>query len=661
MEPFAPAVDGYVDVADGLSTYLQDRAVDYFDSDREKKRAFESPSDFGAHRESVRETLLDAIGGLPNHPDDLDAETTSVVEQSGYTVETVVFESLPDFRVTANCYVPAGDGPHPGVLFLCGHASDAKADADNQRACIELARNGVAVLIVDPIGQAERRQYVDRETGESFVGAKSAGGVFEHSYAGQKCFYAGASLMRWLLHDDRCALTYLCERPEVDADRICVTGTSGGGIQTALLALVDDRMAATALACSVTMREEWLPTGKRVDGEQVIVDAIPSGLDYDDHVTAAAPKPVFVGAAASDQYFPIEGAHTAVERARRVYDLYDDAGGVEFTVADEQHCSIYQLGDDIFEWICETLDADPYNPVDEHSLLGEEALSCTPEGNVLVSDGEERTIDDLIREYVETTAPVTGDETDPGAVDSDPETIRERVIETLGLDREDCTLHPRFVVNGEVDGLDVTRLFFKTERDPDVVCTGVLVSDPDAQTETPAVVCYEEGTEELPERSDEVANLAAAYGTVLVFDPRGVGAVRNREIPIPTWHDGYHRLYGTEFKLGYDALFLGESLFGMRVYDILRACEFLRAETECETVSLVGKDTGAYHALYTAVLDDSVDSVDLHGLGPSFREMATSRRYEYESRLTAFDVLDCDVPHCLDALADDGVSADKSA
>jgi dienelactone hydrolase len=653
MEPFAPAVDGYVDVADGLSTYLQDRAAHHFERDRHEKQAFESPDDFEAHRKDLREALLEAIGGLPDHPDDLAAETTGVVEQSGYTVESVVFESLPNVTVTANCYLPAGDGPHPGVLFLCGHASDAKADTDNQRACIELARNGVAVLIVDPIGQAERRQYVDRDTGESFVGAKSAGGIFEHSYAGQKCFYAGANLMRWILHDNRCALTYLRNRPEVDADRICVTGTSGGGIQTALLALVDDRMAATALACSVTMRAEWLPTGKRVDGEQILFDAIPAGFDYDDHVTAAAPKPVFVGAAASDQYFPIEGAHTAVERARRVYDLYDDAGDVEFTVADEQHCSIYDLGDEIFEWICETLDAGPYEPVEDHALLDEETLYCTPEGNVLVSDDDERTIDDLIEEYVEATAPVVGDETDPT-------TVRERVVETLGLDREHCTLHPRYVVSGAVDGLDVTRLFFKTERDPDVVCTGVLVSDPDTQTETPAIVCYEEGTEGLPECGDEVADLAAEHGTVLVFDPRGVGAVRNREIPIPTWHDGYYRLYGTEFKLGYDALLLGESLFGMRVYDTLRACEFLRDETDCETVSLVGKDTGAYHALYAAVVDESVESVDLHGLGPSFREMTTTRRYEYESRLTVFDVLDCDVQHCLDALADDGVSVDRS-
>lgn len=661
MEGFAPAVDGYFDVDDQLLTYLRRRAEQQFLRDRTE--APPSREGFESRRDRVRRTLLDGIGGLPDQPADLAAETTAVIEQPGYSVETVVFESRPDFRVTANCYVPAGEGSFPGVLFLCGHASGAKADPYNQRACIELARNGFVVLIVDPIGQGERRQYIDPATGEAFVGSRAAGGVFEHCYAGQQCFYAGATLARWMLHDDRCALTYLRNRPEVDADRIGVTGTSGGGIQTAFLALIDDRMAATAPCCSVTQREEWLRTGKRIDAEQVIFGAIPAGFDYDDHVTAAAPKPVCVGAAASDQYFPIEGVHGAIERAREVYGRYDAEERVDLLVADQGHCSVYEFGDRIFEWFCETLDAGAYDPVEDYPLLSEEALFCTADGNVLVSNDDERTVSDLLRGYVPETG--SNEDAEPEAsvanseVGSDARAIRERVVETLTLDRQGCSLNPRYVARDEEDGLGVARVFFKTERDPDAVCTGVLVSDSSASTDSPAVVLYENGTAALPDRRDEVASLAAQHGTVLVFDPRGVGAVRNREIPIPTWVDDYYGIYGTEFKLAYDALLLGESLFGMRVYDACRACEFLQQETDSQSVSLVGSDTGAYHALYAAVADEAVDAVDLRGLGPSFREMATARRYEYKSRLTVFDVLDCDVPHCFAALSERGVSLNR--
>ncbi|WP_323172089.1 hypothetical protein [Natrialba sp. PRR66] len=41
-----------------------------------------------------------------------------------------MFESRPNFHVTANCYVPAGDGPHPAVRFLCGHHDAAKAPTE---------------------------------------------------------------------------------------------------------------------------------------------------------------------------------------------------------------------------------------------------------------------------------------------------------------------------------------------------------------------------------------------------------------------------------------------------------------------------------------------------------------------------------------------------
>ena len=42
IEPFAPAVDGRMDVADNLSTYLCQRAANHFERDRERKRAFAS-------------------------------------------------------------------------------------------------------------------------------------------------------------------------------------------------------------------------------------------------------------------------------------------------------------------------------------------------------------------------------------------------------------------------------------------------------------------------------------------------------------------------------------------------------------------------------------------------------------------------------------------
>jgi dienelactone hydrolase len=649
---FDDAVNGYYDVADQLSRYLRAGASDGFAAEREEKRSIDSRREFEARRERVRTDFTAAIGGLPDRPADPSVERRGVLEREGYAVELVTFESRPDFHVTANCYVPDDEGPHPGVLFLCGHVDAAKADPWNQRAAIELALNGFVVLVLDPLCQGERHQYRDPKTGEAIVAG--GGGVFAHCYAGQACFYAGANLARYMIHDARCGLDYLLDREDVDGDRIGVTGTSGGGIQTLYLTLLEDRVDAAAPCCAVTERSEWLKTGKRIDAEQAPYGAIPRGINFDDFLTGMAPRPVCVGAAAWDEYFPIEGVHETVGRARQVYDLYDAAENVDLVVADEPHCSVYELGEGVFEWFCARLGDAPFEPHDEVPVLDESTLHCLPDGSVRAAYPDEGTIDDLIRTHVHERYPDAGRSVDGDTVDTGA--VRQAVVEALGLDRDGCDLHPRYVTHDEYDGLDVAHVFFKTEGNPDVVATGVLVSDPAVTTRSPAVVLYEDGTEELADRRDGVASLAADYGTVFVFDPRGVGAVRNREIPIPAWVEDYDGIYGTEFKLAYDALLLGTSLFGLRVYDVLRALEFVRSETDSGQATLIGDGVGAYHALYAAVVDTDVGTVDVRGLGPDFLEMATSREYPYDARLAAFDVIeDCDVPHLLAALEDRGV------
>lgn len=668
IDGFEDGVNGYVDVEDQLTRSLLDRAAGAFAATREAKRSIDTVEAFEARRDRIREDVLSALGGLPERPARPDVERTGTVERAGYAVETVIFESLPWFHVTANCYVPDGEGPHPGILFLCGHVGEAKADELNQRACAELALNGFVVLAVDPVAQGERRQYRDPETGEELVGG--GGGVFAHCYAGRQCLYAGANLMRYVVHDARRGLDYLVGRPDADGDRVGVVGTSGGGLQAQYLALLDDRVDVAAPCCSVTTREEWLKTGKRIDAEQLVPGAIPRGIDYDDFVAAMAPRPVCIGAAASDEYFPIEGVHEAHERVRAVYDLYDAAGNVELVVADETHCSVHEVGAGVYEFLCDHLGDGDYRAHDVQAL-DPSKLHCTPEGSVVAAYPDERTIDDLVSEYVHQRYP--GDGRGSVAVEREPEAVRQSVVERFDLDRDPPERHPRFVAAAETGGLAVEHVFFKTERNPDVVVTGVLVSDPgggadsgprdddtDEPSKPPAVVLYEEGTGELPGRSGDLAALAREHGTVLAFDPRGVGAVRNRRIPIPTWVEDYHGPYGTEFKLGYDALLLGTSLFGLRVYDALQAVEFLQSETGTDGVALVGEGVGASHALYAAVADPAVERVELRDLGPGFREMATSREYPYETRLTVFDVLECDVPHCLRVLDRRGVSVDRT-
>ncbi|WP_415379770.1 alpha/beta hydrolase family protein [Halosimplex sp. TS25] len=662
MDGFGDAVDGYFDVEDQLSRYLLRRAEARLGSSGGTGTLddVESRADAETHRERVRSFLTASIGGLPDRPADLGVETTDRREREGYGVECVTFESRPDYHVTANCYVPDGDGPHPGILFLCGHAGPAREDEWNQRACIDLAENGFVVLVVDPLGQGERRQYEDLDHDDAKV--SGGGGVFPHSYAGQKCFYAGTNLARYVIHDDRCALDYLCGRPDVDEERIGVTGTSGGGLQTIYLSLLDDRVDAAAPCCSVSERYEQLKTGNRTHAEQALVGSVDRGIDYDDLLAALAPLPLRVGAAAHDRYFPIEGVHDAFDRVRDVYACYDAEDEVDLTVADAPHCAVWEFRDDVFEWLCDRLDAGEYRPVRDLAPLDESAVRCTESGNVLDEYADERTIDEVIAAHVTARYPDGG--ASPRVDDGGDygEQLRATVTERFDLDREACDLHPRVVHRTTEDGVAVERVWFRTERDPDAVVAGVLASDPETDPESPAVVLFDRGTAELPERSEAVASLAEAYGAVLVFDPRGVGAVRNRTIPVPSWADDYYGTFGTEFKFANDALLLDTSLLAMRVFDVLRAADVLRSETGAAQVSFVGEGVGSYHALYAAAVAENVARVELSDLGPSFYEMATRRAVPFDSRLTVADVIgDCDLPHLLAALEQRGIPVDRGA
>ena len=65
-----------------------------------------SVADAERRKQSVRERLLDILGGLPDYNGPLNSRVTARIEADSYTIENVIFESLPRFYVTANLYRP---------------------------------------------------------------------------------------------------------------------------------------------------------------------------------------------------------------------------------------------------------------------------------------------------------------------------------------------------------------------------------------------------------------------------------------------------------------------------------------------------------------------------------------------------------------------------
>ena len=79
---------------------------------------------------------------------------------AGFTIEKLIYESLPGVYVTALVYSPDDhSSKHPAVLVPAGHATNGKIHY--QGLSQRLASRGYVVIAWDPVGQGERSQFWD--------------------------------------------------------------------------------------------------------------------------------------------------------------------------------------------------------------------------------------------------------------------------------------------------------------------------------------------------------------------------------------------------------------------------------------------------------------------------------------------------------------------
>ena len=197
----------------------------------------ESPSDWIRERPILRRQLLEMLG-LDPLPDrtPLRPKITGRLDRPNFTVEKLVFQSLPGLYVTGNLYLPKiSPKPFPTILYLCGHAPHPLGAKFNyQDRAAWFARNGFACLILDTL-----------EFGE--VAGIHHGLHDLNMWNWLSLGYTPAGVEVW---NAIRALDYLESRPEIDSTRLGLTGISGGGAITWYTAAVDERVAAAAPVCS---------------------------------------------------------------------------------------------------------------------------------------------------------------------------------------------------------------------------------------------------------------------------------------------------------------------------------------------------------------------------------------------------------------------------
>ncbi|MGD0444012.1 MAG: acetylxylan esterase [Edaphobacter sp.] len=306
-----------------LTQYLDDIASKETAARRATIAAITTRAQAEARQREVRAKILTLIGGLPEKTP-LNVKVLGTTQAEGFRIEKILYESQPNFPVTALLYLPDAN-PNtpqqklPAIVVAPGHGFTGKAT--DYTFASTFARNGFAVLSYDPIGQGERLQYPD-PTDASKTLLKAATG--EHGEAGLQPTLIGDALARTFAWDAIRAVDYLTSRPEIDPSRIGAFGCSGGGTMTALLGALDTRVHAIAVACYLTSFDTLLPSIGPQDSEQSTPNFIAAGLDFPDWVELAAPRPYAIISTAQDM-FPYAGALATATESRRFYALFDPA------------------------------------------------------------------------------------------------------------------------------------------------------------------------------------------------------------------------------------------------------------------------------------------------------------------------------------------------
>lgn len=583
-------VDGMAPAA-MLEAHLLEQAHAALERRLGEYEALRTPDDLARWKQRCRRLFLQRLGELPPQTP-LNARVTARQAGDGYTLEKVLFESQPGFHVTALLYLPAAPPPFPAVLHACGHSENAKAYESYQRASILMAKNGIAVLCFDPVGQGERKQVLDDQGKPRFQPTA------EHAVESPANVLLGRNLARTMAWDGMRAIDYLQSRPEIDPGRIGCMGNSGGGTQTSYLMALEGRISAAAPNCYLTTFGRLLDTIGPQDPEQNLFGQVAAGLDQPDYVLMRAPRPTLFGTVTRD-FFDIAGSWDNFRQAKRFYTRLGYPERVDLVESDATHGFNRELREATVRFMRRWL-LGKDDPVTEGQfpVLTDAEAQVTPRGQVLLMEGE-RSIFDLNR-------------------DEETRLAKERERFWMSKPKEQALAEVRRLAGirplGEIPPVEARRVG-ETAREGYRIEKLTLQVEPGitlpalwfvpARAAGEAVLYLHEGgkaTDAAP--GGPIEALVRAGRPVLAADLRGIGELQarnNRGEPAGT--------SGKDVSLAY---LLGRSMLGMRAEDTLACARYFSTTNGGRPLALVAIGEVAPPALHAAALEPGLfSSVEL--------------------------------------------------
>lgn len=567
---------------DPLLRWLDTQAQSHLDRRDKAIAAVRTTEDAERRKHHVRAQILKALGGLPTYKGPLNPKITGRIQADGYIIEKVLYETLPNYYVTANLYRPNKPGRYPAVLFQAGHTQEGKAEP--QRLAANLALKGFVSLAFDPVGQGEREQTYDPQ-----LKAPAAGwSVNEHIHLGAQAGLIGEGLARYFLHDAIRSLDYLASRPEVDPQRLAAAGCSGGGALTTFLGALDTRLKAVIPSC-FPVSYRLLFSGANPHSEMTMPMQLALGLDTADFVELTAPTPWQLHATEED-YFTPPAATITYEEARRWFRLYNAEDKIELIIGPGGHGTPLISREAMYRWLIRHLNNGQGDPREQtvHTYANHELL-VTPTGRVEDIPGS-RKLHQIILDAYRAKRKV-----------SKPS---ELLAELFRLQIPAVGASPKFTILQDTasQGLRKQRLRFESEPGIDIQATLFIPTTPGRK---PAALLLD------GQLSQFLAERTARQGRiVLMLEPRRSTVVDTRRPYVGDW------LSNTR------ADEIGVSLPARRAHDILRGVDLLTAHSEVDPTNIRAAAQGVkgFWLLLAAAVDNRIQGIWLDRTPHTFTE-----------------------------------------
>ncbi len=569
-----------------------------------------SLADWEAARPELKREAAEMLG-LDPMPERtaLNPVITGKIEEKDFTVEKIYFQSRPHLYVTADLYLPKPlTKPAPAILYLCGHLPVITNGISYgnktayQHHGIWFARNGYVCLVIDTLQYGE-------------ILGHHRGTYDEGAWWWNSRGYTPAGVETW---NAMRALDYLDSREEVDTNRIGVTGRSGGGAYSWFLAALDDRVKVIAPVAGITDMKNYCVDGAVDEHCDCMFLVNTYRWDYPMLAALCAPRPLLLANTDSDEYFALDGVMHTRDLVKRIYDLYGASTNFGLVIAPGPHKDIQDVQVPVFRWFNIHLkQADP--------PIGMAAVKMfTPEELKVFSDIPKDQINTRIEDSFEPEAEVPQIPATPEAWEHLKKTWMDGLREKCFAGWPADAGLPRInrIFSKRADGIQYEVCEFESEHDvPLRIYLMCKAGEKPQQLFLRITNALPDGASEITGSIEEIQPVADAFGTeqtikelrekikdqdaaYAVFAPRD-------------WEKGSH-LNDTQLRRRY--MLIGQTLDGMRVWDIVCAVKALHSMDSGAPLSVQAEQGMAVNALYASLFVHGISGLQLYHVPSSQKE-----------------------------------------